>query len=217
MSGIIYTPPAGVGVTPDLNTVMMAGNSTAVNYVGTGIELALRRVIGPTIYTAGKMDFVLLCDVSAGNVTIRLPPSVANVFVIKLDGYTPPNKVIITVIGGGTVDGLPYELTQKHASVIVTAKGDGVNYIVLGSHQSLSSTASGTYSVIGFAGTAITMPHTLNAIPTGVSITPGSFNATLLLQNAYFITVDAVNITIDFGVPLANPGQIDIFWSVTRN
>lgn len=217
MSGIIYTPPAGAGVTPDLNTVMLAGNSTTVNYQGTGIELALRRVIGPTSYTADQMDFVLLCDVSAGNVTIRLQPSVSNVFVIKLDGYNPPNKVIITVIGGGTVDGLPYELTQRHASVIVTAKGDGVNYIVLGSHKSLSSTASGTYSVMGFVGTAITIPHTLNAIPTGVTIAPGTNGASFLLANYYFLTVDATNITVDFGIPLASASQIDIFWSVTRN
>ena len=218
MSGIIYTPPAGGGSVGDLDAVMMIGNTTTVNYIGTGIALSVRGVIGPTTYRPDKNDYCLLCDVSAGNVNIELNAALGNVYAIKLVNFSAGKVVRITVFGGGTLDGFTtYELTRKHACVIVSSKQNNADYTIIGSYEALSSTASGLYSILGFAGTSITIPHTLNAVPTGVTITSASIGASLLLANAYYVTADATNITVDFGTPLATPSLVEIYWTVTRN
>ena len=69
-----------------------------------------------------------------------------------------------------------------------------------------------------FTGFVLSIPHTLNAIPTGVTIEPGDIDGLNLLSSVpYFITVTSTDININFalGVSVINP--FAIFWSVTRN
>ena len=61
MSGIIYTPPAGISAVPDLDQVMNAGNVTTVSYIGTGINLNKTTVVTGS-YAPTPDDFLLLVD-----------------------------------------------------------------------------------------------------------------------------------------------------------
>jgi len=217
MSGIIYTPPAGAGVTPDLNTVMTVGNSTTQPYVGTGIGLATQTIVTSS-YTPTPDDFLLLVDVSAGNVNINVPLSFYGILAVKLINYTPGHVVRVRIDPPGTIDGLPlYTLTREHGSIIIAQK-NATDYAVLASNDGLGSVNSGRYTAPTFTGSILSIPHTLNAIPTGVTIEPGDIDGLNLLSSVpYFITVTSTDININFtlGTSVLNP--FAIFWTVTRN
>jgi hypothetical protein len=218
MSGIIYTPPTAAAVIPDLDQVMNTGNITTVAYIGTGISLGTRTVTGPATYNVTDTDFLLLCDISAGNVNINIDSVYQQIYSVKLVNWQQGNIARITITGGGTIDGIPtYVLTRAHGSVIIASKGNAGDFAVIGSNDALGSVNSGKYTAAAFAGATLTIPHTLNVIPTGVTITPGDFDGLSLLSNSYFVTVNATNITIDFTALVAMPNPFVIFWSVTRN
>jgi hypothetical protein len=218
MSGIIYTPPTAAPVIPDLDQVMNVGNITSVSYIGTGISLGIRTVTGPATYNVTDNDFLLLCDIGAGNVNINVDGIYQNIYSIKLINWQPGNVVRINIIGGGTIDGaLTYILTRAHGSVIIASKQNTLDFAVIGSNDATGSVNSGRYTAAAFVGATLTIPHTLNVVPTGVTITPGDFDGLSLLTNPYFVTVNATNITIDFTAPVAVPNPFVIFWSVTRN
>ena len=216
MSGIIYTPPAGAGVTPDLNTVMTVGNSTTQPYVGTGIGLNTQTIVTSS-YTPTPDDFLLLVDVSAGNVNINVPLSFYGILAVKLINYTPGNVCRVRIDPPGTIDGANlYTLTRQHGSIII-AQRNATDFVVLASNDGLGSVNSGRYTANFFVGQFLIIPHTFNAVPTGVTIMPGDFDALSLLSNPYFVTVNATDITIDFTAPVATPNPFAIFWTVTRN
>jgi len=218
MSGIIYTPPAGAGIIPDLDQVMNVGNTTTVPYIGTGIGLMRKVITGPTVYTPATDDFLLLCDIGAGNVTIELDPLLTNLYAIKLINFTAGNHIDITVLSGGRIDGqTQYRLTRNHGSILVQSRKNTTDYIVIASNDALGSVNSGRYTAGSFVGSTLTIPHTFNAIPTGVTILPGNFDGLSLLSNPYFVTVNSTDITIDFTAPVAMPNPFVIFWTVTRN
>jgi hypothetical protein len=216
MSGIIYTPPAGAGVIPDLDQVMTVGNSTTQNYVGTGIALNTFTVVTGS-YAPTPDDFLLLVDASTGNVNINVPVSFFGILAVKLINYTPGNVVRVRIDPPGTIDGAgQYTLTRRHGSIII-AKKNATDFVVLANNDGTGSVNSGRYTAAGFVGATLTIPHALNAVPTGVTITPGDFDGMSLLANPYFVTVNSTDITIDFTAPVAVPNPFVIFWSVTHN
>lgn len=218
MSGIIYTPPAGAGIIPDLDQVMNVGNTTTVPYIGTGIGLMRKVITGPTVYTPATDDFLLLCDIGAGNVTIELDPLLTNLYAIKLINFTAGNHIDVTVLSGGRIDGqIQYRLTRNHGSILVQSRKNTTDYIVIASNDGLGSINSGRFTSNAFVGQFLTIQHSFNAIPTGVTILPGDFDGLSLLSNPYFVTVNATDITIDFTAPVAMPNPFVIFWTVTRN
>jgi len=216
MSGIIYTPPAGAGVTPDLNTVMIAGNSTTQTYVGTGIALNKNTIVTGS-YSPTPDDFLLLVDASTGNVNINVPVTFFGILAVKLINYTAGNVVRVRINPPGTIDGANlYTLTRQHASIIIAQK-NATDFVVLASNDGLGSVNSGRYTANAFSGQFLIIPHTFNAVPTGVTIVPGDFDGLSLLSNPYFVTVNATDITIDFTAAVAMPNPFVIFWTVTRN
>jgi hypothetical protein len=217
MSGIIYTPPAGAGIIPDLNTVMIAGNSTTQPYVGTGIGLATQTIVTSS-YTPTPDDFLLLVDVSAGNVNINVPLSFYGILAIKLINYTPGNVCRVRIDPPGTIDGAgQYILTRQHGSIII-AQRNATDFVVLASNDGLGSVNSGRYTAPMFTGFVLSIPHTLNAIPTGVTIEPGDIDGLNLLSSVpYFITVTNTDININFTLGASSLNPFTIFWSVTRN
>jgi hypothetical protein len=216
MSGIIYTPPAGAGVTPDLNTVMIAGNSTTQNYVGTGIALNTFTVVTAS-YAPTPDDFLLLVDASTGNVNINVPVSFFGILAVKLINYTPGNVVRVRIDPPGTIDGVgQYTLTRQHGSIII-GKKNATDFVVLASNDALGSVNSGVYVDPAFTGSTITIPHAFNAIPQGITIEPGDSGAANVLGSSYFITRTATDIVINLSIVVTLPTAITIFWSVTRN
>lgn len=217
MSGIIYTPPPGAGVTPDLDQVMTVGNSTTQNYVGTGISLNTFTVVTGS-YSPTPDDFLLLVDASTGNVNINVPVSFFGILAVKLINYTPGNVVRVRIDPPGTIDGVGlYTLTRQHGSIII-GKKNATDFVVLANNDGLGSVNSGRYTAPFFTGSVLSIPHTLNAIPTGVTIEPGDIDGLNLLSSvSYFITVTNTDININFtlGASVLNP--FAIFWSVTRN
>ena len=214
MSGIIYTPP-GAGVTPDLNTVMTVGNSTTRPYVGTGIGLNTQTIITPS-YTATPDDFLLLVDVSANSVNINVPLTFYGILAVKLINYTAGHVVRVRIAPPGTIDGLPaYIITREHGGIII-AQRNATDYAVLASNDGLGSVNSGVYNNATFSGSTITIPHTLNVIPTGVTIEPGNNVTMSLFLSGYFITRTSTDIIINL-VAVSLPANIQVIWTVTRN
>jgi hypothetical protein len=217
MSGIIYTPPTAAPVIPDLDQVMNTGNVTTVSYIGTGICLSTSTVIAGT-YTLDDNNYLILCDISAGNVNINVDGIYNNIYCIKLVNWQPGNLVRINVIGGGTIDGaLTYVLTRAHGSVIIASKHNTLDYAVLASNDALGSVNSGVYVDLAFTGGTITIPHTFNAIPQGISIVPGTSATANIIGGPYWIVRTASNIIINLPIVVVVPTPIEIFWSVTRN
>ena len=218
MSGIIYTPPAGAGTIPDLDQVMNVGNTTTVSYSGTGMRLNKRNLVGPISYNVDDNDFLLLCDIGAGNVNINIDGIYQNIYSIKLVNWQPPHLVRINIIGGGTIDGsITYPLTRAHGSVIIASKQNGLDFAVIASNDGLGSVNSGVYVDATFTGNIITIPHTLNTLPTGVTIEPGNSLTGQILLSGYFINRNTTDIIITLATTLVIPSGIQIFWSVTRN
>jgi len=216
MSGIIYTPPAGAGVTPDLNTVMIVGNGTTRPYVGTGIGLATQTIVTSS-YTPTPDDFLLLVDVSAGSVNINVPLSFYGILAVKLINYTPGHVVRVRIDPPGTIDGLPaYTLTREHGSIIIAQK-NATDYAVLASNDGLGSVNSGVYVNATFTGNTITIPHTLNTLPLGVTIEPGNPFTGQLLTSDYYLSRTTTDILVILSAPVIIPSGIQIFWTVTRN
>ena len=217
MSGIIYTPPAGAGIIPDLDQVMNVGNTTTVPYIGTGIGLMRKVITGPTVYTPATDDFLLLCDIGAGNVTIELDPLLTNLYAIKLINFTAGNHIDVTVLSGGRIDGqTQYRLTRNHGSILVQSRKNTTDYIIIASNDALGSVNSGVYNDAAFSGSTITIPHTLNAIPTGVTVEPGNSVTMSLFLSGYFITRTSTDIIINL-VAVSLPASIQVIWTVTRN
>lgn len=215
MSGIIYTPPAGAGVNPDLNTVMTVGNSTTQPYVGTGIGLATQTIVTSS-YTPTPDDFLLLVDVSAGNVNINVPLSFYGILAVKLINYTPGNVCRVRIDPPGTIDGANlYTLTRQHGSIII-AQRNATDFVVLASNDGLGSVNSGVYNDAAFSGSTITIPHTLNIIPTGVTVEPGNSVTMSLFLSGYFITRTSTDIIINLAA-VSLPVNIQVIWTVTRN
>jgi hypothetical protein len=218
MSGIIYAPPTGAAVIPDLDQVMNVGNFTTVAYIGTGISLGTRTVTGPATYNVTDTDFLILCDVGAGNVNINVDGAYQNIYSIKLVNWQFGNIARITITGGGTLDGsLTYVLTRSHGSVIIASKQNGGDFAVIGSNDALGSVNSGVYVNGAFTGGTITIPHTLNAIPQGITVEPGNVATANIIGGPYWISRTAANIIINLPVVVVVPTSIEIFWSVTRN
>lgn len=219
MSGIIYTPPAGTGIPPDLQSVMMVGNSTTETYLGTGIGLQQRTVTGPIIYTVTDTDFLICCNISLGNIVIDLNSAFQNLFAIKIIGtITPGFNVRIIVDGGaGRIDGTTdYYLTRNNGGVLIESRKNGSDYIILSGFNSTGSVNSGIFTLAAFFGGTLVIPHNLNAQPTGVTVTPGDINASGIFALGYFVTLSTTNITINFvGAGIGNP--ITVIWSITRN
>jgi len=217
MSGIIYTPPAGAGVTPDLDQVMTVDNSTTQNYVGTGIALNTFTVVTSS-YVPTPDDFLLLVDASTGNVNINVPITFFGILAVKLINYTPGNVVRVRIDPPGTIDGVNlYTLTRQHGSIII-GKKNVTDFVVLASNNALGSVNSGRYTSPSFTGFVLSIPHTLNAIPTGVTIEPGDIDGLNLLSSVpYFITVTNTDININFTLAAGAVNPFTIFWTVTRN
>jgi hypothetical protein len=216
MSGIIYTPPAGAGVTPDLDQVMTVGNSTTQNYVGTGISLNTFTVVTGS-YAPTPDDFLLLVDASTGNVNINVPITFFGILAVKLINYTPGNVVRVRIDPPGTIDGAgQYTLTRQHGSIII-GKKNATDFVVLANNDGLGSVNSGVYVDPAFTGGTITIPHTFNAIPQGISIEPGNAATANIIGGPYWISRTASNIIINLPVVVVVPTSIEIFWSVTRN
>jgi hypothetical protein len=218
MSGIIYTPPTAAAVIPDLDQVMNVGNSTTVAYLGNGIVLGKRTVTGPATYNVTDTDFLILCDIGAGNVNINVDGAYQNIYAIKLVNWQQGNLARVNIIGGGTIDGVPsYPLTRAHGSVIIASKQNGLDFAVIASNDGLGSVNSGVYVNATFTGNTITMPHTLNTLPTGVTIEPGNSLTGQILLSGYFINRTTTDIIITIGTTIVIPSGIQIFWTVSRN
>jgi hypothetical protein len=218
MSGIIYTPPTAAAVIPDLDQVMNVGNFTTVAYIGNGIVLGTRTVTGPATYNVTDTDFLILCDIGAGNVNINVDGAYQNIYAIKLVNWQLGNIARVNIIGGGTIDGaLSYPLTRAHGSVIIASKQNGLDFAVIANNDGLGSVNSGVYVDAAFTGNTITMPHTLNTLPTGVTIEPGNSLTGQILLSGYFINKTTTDIIITLGTTIVIPSGIQIFWTVSRN
>jgi hypothetical protein len=159
-----------------------------------------------------------LCDIGAGNVNINIDGIYQNIYSIKLVNWQPPHLVRINIIGGGTIDGsITYPLTRAHGSVIIASKQNGLDFAVIASNDGLGSVNSGVYVDATFTGNIITIPHTLNTLPTGVTIEPGNSLTGQILLSGYFINRNTTDIIITLATTLVIPSGIQIFWSVTRN
>lgn len=211
------TMPAPVAIVPDLDTVMNTGNITTISYSGTGMRLNKRILVGPVTYTPDDNDYLMLCDVSAGDVLLELNGAYQSLYVIKLVNYNPPNKVRISVLAGGTIDAQSiYFLTREFESLYIGSAQNTSDYYVLASHLSNGNVNNGKYVEPTFIGSTITIPHQLNAVPNSAYITAGNAAAAALLVSDYYITMTDTDLIIELTTVGASVA-IEIYWGVTKN
>ena len=101
----------------------------AYNLARTGI---VRVGTSDGVYQAINSDYIIIGDLSAGNVTVELPAASASsgrLFLLKVTGNTAGYTMTAQVLAGDTVDGLQTAVLEVNYSALLVFS-DGSEWLV---------------------------------------------------------------------------------------